>query len=54
MLTKEEIDEWEEEHDAVHPVFRVDHRPERVTPGEPVPNHVDWDTLRSAVSEIDN
>ena len=29
-VTKEEIEEWEEEHDEPHPVFRVDHRPERV------------------------
>jgi len=27
--TREEIEEWEEEHDEPHPVFEVDHRAER-------------------------
>ncbi len=27
--TAEEIREWEEEHDEPHPVFKVEHRPER-------------------------
>ena len=33
-FTREEIEEWEEEHGETHPAFRVDHRPERqsVTP----------------------
>lgn len=30
-VTKEEIEEWEEEHDEPHPVFQVDHRPERIS-----------------------
>lgn len=54
MPTREEIEEWEEKHDAIHPAFRVEHRPERVTPGEPLPNRVDWATLRSAVERTDN
>lgn len=27
--TAEEIEEWEEENDEPHPIFDVDHRPER-------------------------
>lgn len=27
--TPEEIEKWEKEHDEPHPVFQVDHRPER-------------------------
>lgn len=27
--TREEISEWEEEHDEPHPIFEVPHRPER-------------------------
>lgn len=29
--TSEEIEEWNETHDEPHPVFRVNHRPERET-----------------------
>lgn len=32
--TREEIREWDEEHDEPHPVFRVPHRPERVSGDE--------------------
>lgn len=31
--TAEEIREWEDEHDEPHPVFEVEHRPERVPVG---------------------
>jgi len=30
-VTAEEIREWEEEHDEPHPVFEVNHRPERIS-----------------------
>lgn len=29
--TREEIEEWNEENDEPHPVFQVDHRPERIS-----------------------
>lgn len=29
--SSDQIEEWDEEHDEPHPVFRVDHRPERET-----------------------
>lgn len=29
-VTSEEIEEWNENHDEPHPVFRVEHRPERI------------------------
>lgn len=29
--TSEEIKEWEEEHDELHPIFQVEHRPERIS-----------------------
>lgn len=30
-VTSEEIEQWRDEHDEPHPVFEVDHRPERET-----------------------
>lgn len=31
MPTKEEIEAYEEKHGEPHPVFTIDHRPERIT-----------------------
>lgn len=31
LVTREEIEQYEEENDETHPVFEVDHRPEPVT-----------------------
>jgi hypothetical protein len=33
--TAAEIEEWEEEHDEPHPIFEVEHRPERKTLNSP-------------------
>ncbi|WP_323192395.1 hypothetical protein [Halostella sp. PRR32] len=38
--TAEEIEEWDEEHDEPHPVFEVDHRPERQNVGTEHPEVV--------------
>lgn len=35
LVTREQIEEYEEEHDEMHPAFEVDHRPERVPVNDP-------------------
>lgn len=49
--TPEEIREYEETHGETHPIFRVEHRPERVPVGTRKPRFVDWSALTPAVTD---
>jgi len=45
----EEIREWEEENDGVHPAFRVEHRPQRTRVMRTGPKTVRWSLLTPCV-----
>jgi len=44
--TAEEIQEWQEENDTPHPIFQVEHRPERSRVFPSDDRSVDTDTNR--------